>query len=376
MELALAAGDEERAFASFRSLCVLPREPAELALAARRRLVWAGHGARVQREMDDLCGDPAVHRAIAATWARTSLLRDDGSLDARLDTLAPTAPGARGAGLAVLGFHGSKRERFRLVRWLIRRRKWLLGHLDLWPNAAAALVACDLPRLGAIWLAGCPLDETDAAAAWWGIARTLRASGKPNRAIAASRRADLTREQGPVGSYHRVWLAFDAALAAHDERAHELLAGVQEPHLDPPEKIVLELTTRMLHLRTLPAARRPGALAQDVVEIDGLCHQLAQARGCASYVRRARYRIARDVGTLTAWSWAFSPGFSLLWGLGLAIGLTAAVSPGGRWWLFGAVVLAWLLPRVWERSWPPSFEPSPARVRVPEKASRDAQETP
>lgn len=377
VEIGLRRGDEDRAIAAFRRVCVLPDAPSGIVLAARRRLVWGGLGERAQREMEDLCGDPAVHQAIAATWARTSLLRGDGVLDRRLDALDPTAPGARSAALGALTHHVTKRERFRLFRWLLRRRTWMKGHADLWSGAASALVACDLPRIAAIWLSGCPLDGTDSPAAWAAIARTLRAVGKPGRAIAASRRARLAGA-GPNESYHRAWLAFDAALAADDARASRLLAAVNEPGLDPPEQAVVRAARAMLHFRALPPPRRRGAFREAETELDEICDALGKFRGGVLCARRARLRIARDVRMLSAWGWA-AGSWAAGWGaLAVVAAYVAYLAPSTQGWLLGALVLLVLFPHARERSWPPTFELSPARIpdAGPESASRAPQEAP
>lgn len=374
VEIALAKDDADRAITSFRLLGASANAHPGLVLAARRRLVWAGHATRVRREMQALCAGPSVNPAIAATWARVSLQRGDGAFDELLATRTAADGGARHAALSRMQHHVSERRRLGLLAFLIRRRRFLLGHPDLWSGAAGALLACKLPWTAAIWLTGCPLHAANSPRSLLHLASTLRAVAKPWRAVELHRRAlrptaGADPSEAAALTEHRVWMALEHALSGEDARAATLLRSVKEDDFPLGTGTAFALAHRVLGLRGESAAARPVTFRAMERELDRLCGNLGRAEGWSgrAWERRVRRRIARDVPGASAWLFGYSQ--LVVMGVVLLVPATLAVLIAPlRWWIASAVALFFVAPRAWQHLWPPSFDfarPAPERLPAP-----------
>ncbi len=258
ISLALLEKDRPAANRIFAALCRDPSVPdadlhnAHEALAARAL-------AQTSDLLLGLLDEPVLHAEVGAMWVRTvSAMHqrpDAGRVRAlyrRGDALGERAAIEAFGMLAQFDAPGDP-------LWLMLRLFW--GQppgVALWAQAGHTLVKCRAMLFAAAWLRGYRAREGVRPWMMKQLAVALRARGRDDKALAASRHA-LTLPADDTTPYHRVWLAHDDALHGRGVDASAQIEGLSAAAIEPADAVILHFTEAMITVQRTPRRERAQA---------------------------------------------------------------------------------------------------------------------
>jgi tetratricopeptide (TPR) repeat protein len=307
--LAARRGDRGAALRALREVATMASDsdwPIDTAVGAVSESGWPGWQADAAEALTEALADPQVMPAAARHWVRLSTEAGDWSCAERLADLL-----ARGAvGTAALKSYvealGRSRRRGDLSECVARHREALLGEVQTWGLVGYAYARLEDYQAVCDWLQD--WASRQGARPWMlmNLVFALRSAGRHAEANAVSRHA-LTLPADHDSDAHRVWLAFDEALAGRAAEGLRGLEGVATDSLDTSHRFIYGLVEVLAKVQGGADGRRAVFTAgrRRLVELAKACSPVPQNR----LVVRAAYRVAVrrlgcDVGGLGARLWA------------------------------------------------------------------------
>lgn len=305
--LAARRGDRVTALKALRELATMPQEsdwPVDIAVRALSEAGWSADAAEALHEA---LADPKATPAAARHWVRLSTGAGDWGCARRLDALLERGDVGRAALEAYAYALGWGRQRARLAECVARYRDRLRAHTPTWGAVGYAYARLEEYAALRDWLGD--WQARDGLEPWMliNLVLALRVAGRHGEANAVSRHALGLREDRDV-RFHRVWLAFDEALAGRAAEGPRSLDGTPADGLDPTHRFVCALVAALAEVQAAAPGEKGPAFAaarRRLAEAAQACSPLPEDGPVVRAAYRAGVaRLASDAGGPLAKLWA------------------------------------------------------------------------
>jgi tetratricopeptide (TPR) repeat protein len=265
----------------------------------------AGWAAEARAILDEALNDSAPSRGVAKQWILLSPSLSGKAFDKRLRELLERGEVGREALEAAVDSLGRRGAKARLKRCLRTFDTELRGDAVLWGVAGFALLhGCRDHAAAREWLSDWRTREGVRPWILFNAALANRVGGFDAEATAASRQAVALG--GEDVRYHRVWLAFDEALAGNTAAAQTMLEGVAQAPVDLTHQFVRALAQALVAVQSAAPADRATAWAEareSLGKAAKACSGADHPRVLRRVSRAAMARLAEDVGSRAARWW-------------------------------------------------------------------------
>jgi tetratricopeptide (TPR) repeat protein len=302
VKLAARRGDHPTALKGLREVARMRVDsdwPVDAAVQAVTDAGWSGWQADAAEALHEALADPDAAPSAARQWVRLSIDAGDWGCAAQLDALLGRGEVGRAALEGYVHSCGLHHQAGRLAECVTRYPDALRGGTRTWGTVGYAYARLEDYAAVCEWLSDWPSREGVQPWMLTNLVLALRAGGRDAEANAVSRHVIGLPRDTDV-RYHRVWLAFDEALAGHAAEALRSLDDIAPGGLDPTHRFVRALVEALAGVQSAPgnwaaftAARR--LLAESAKS----CSPLEEDSQVVTVAyRTAVARLGSDGGTL------------------------------------------------------------------------------
>jgi hypothetical protein len=307
VKLAARRGDRPTALKALREVARMKVDsdwPVDAAVQAVTDAGWSGWQADAAEALHEALTDLDAAPVAARQWVRLSIDAGDWGCAAQLDALLERGEVGRAALEGYVHSCGWHRQARRLAECVTRYRDALRGGTRTWGTVGYAYARLDDYAAVCEWLSDWQSREGVQPWMLTNLVLALRAGGRDAEANAVSRHVISLPRDADV-RYHRVWLAYDEALAGRAAEALHSLGDIAPGGLDHTHRFIRVLVEALAAVQeakgkwtAFTAARRLLAAAAKS------CSPLEEdARVVAVAYQTGLARLGKD-GGLVARLWA------------------------------------------------------------------------